>query len=99
MNKDCSEDTYTKGGKKPGDYRLGFSRGKGNGDATGMLGIISERTSDTGEELRAVFRYSQKASDRVKWIELTHILKIRGGDWSERRFISKFCIDQSVQYN
>lgn len=64
-----------------------------------VLRIISQRTVDTGEEVRASSIYWQKARDRVKWIDLMQILKNTDGDWSERRFIIKLCIEQSVQYN
>ena len=40
-------------------------RGRGTGDAIGMLRIISERSVDIDEELRACFIDRQKAFDRV----------------------------------
>jgi hypothetical protein len=59
-----------------------------------MLRIISERTSDIGEEICVCFIDWQKAFDRVRWTKLMEILKT---DWRERRLISKLYMDQSVK--
>jgi hypothetical protein len=80
-----------------GEDRFGFSRGKGTRDANGMLRIILERTLDIDEELCACFIHWQKASDRVNWTKLMHILKGIGTDWSERTVISKLYMEQSVK--
>jgi hypothetical protein len=38
-----------------GEYQFGFSRGKGTGEAIGMLRIIPERTLDIDGEVCACF--------------------------------------------
>jgi hypothetical protein len=62
-----------------------------------MLTIISERTSDTEEELCACFIDWQKVFDRVNWTKLMQILQGTGIDWRERRLISKLYMEQSVK--
>jgi hypothetical protein len=52
-----------------------FRRGKGTGDAIGMVGVISGRTLEIDEELCVCFIDWQKAFDRVNWIKLMQILK------------------------
>jgi hypothetical protein len=39
----------------------------------------------------------QKAFDRVKWTKLKQVLKENGSDCSQRRWISKLYMDQSVK--
>ena len=64
-----------------GEDQFGFRRGKGTGDAIGMLRIISERALDIDEELRACFIDRQKAFDRVNWTKFMQILNRNGIDW------------------
>jgi retron-type reverse transcriptase len=80
-----------------GEDQFGFRKGRGTRDAIGMPRIISERTSDIGEEICVCFIDWQKAFDRVKWTKLMEILKKTGIDWCERRLISKLYMDQSVK--
>jgi hypothetical protein len=68
-----TEDVY-------GEDQLGFRRGKGTRDATGMLRIILEQTSVIDEELCACFIDWRKAFDRVNWTKLMQILKGIGID-------------------
>jgi len=77
--------------------QFGFRRGKRTRDATGMLRIISERTSEIDEELSVCFIDWQKAFDRVNWTKLMQILKEIGIDWGERRLISNLYMAQSVK--
>ena len=58
-----------------GEDQLGFRRGKGTRDATGMLRIMSKRTLEIGEELRVCFIDWQKVFDRVNWTKLMQILR------------------------
>jgi hypothetical protein len=71
-------------------------RGKGTGDAIGML-RISEQTLDINDELCACFIDWQKAFDRVNWTRLMQILKGTGIDLRERRLISNLYMEQSVK--
>jgi hypothetical protein len=48
-----------------GEDQFGFIRGKGTGDAIGMLRITIERTFDTDAELCACFIDRQNAYDRI----------------------------------
>jgi hypothetical protein len=73
-----------------------FRKGNGTRDATGMLGIISERTLDISEEICICFIDRQKAFDRVKWTKLMKILKKTGIDWHERRPNIRLYMDQIV---
>lgn len=79
-----------------GEVQSRFRRGKETRDATGML-RISERTLDMDEKLCACFTERQKASDRVNWTKLTHILRETDIDWRQRRMINKLNINQSVK--
>jgi hypothetical protein len=80
-----------------GEDQFGFRRGKGTGDAVGMLRIISERTLEIDEEISACFIDWQKAFDQVNWTKLMQILKETGIDWRERRLISNLYMAQSVK--
>jgi len=62
-----------------------------------MLRIISKRTLDIDEELRAYFVDWQKAFDGVNYTKFMHILNGTGIDWGERRLISKLYMDQIVK--
>jgi len=79
-----------------GEDQFGFGKGKGTGDAIGMLRITSERTLEIDEEQCVCFIDWQKASDRVNWTKLMQILKGTGIDWRERRLIRNLYIAQSV---
>jgi hypothetical protein len=100
-SKDSGEDTGRRIERKTedalGEDQFGFRRGKGTTDAIGMLRIISERTLDIDEELRAFFIDWQKAFDHVNWTELMQIVKGTGTDWRERRLISELYMEQSVK--
>ena len=63
-----------------GEDQFGFRRGKGTGDAIGMMRIIAERTLEIDEELCICFIDWQKAFDHVNWTKLMQILKISGID-------------------
>jgi len=80
-----------------GEDQFGFRRGKGSGDANGMLRILSERTLEIDEELSVYFIDWQKAFDRVNWTKLMQILKETGINWRERRMISNLYMAQSVK--
>ena len=77
--------------------QFGFRRGKGAIEAIGVLRIIPERTLEIDEEWCVISIDWQNASDRVKWVALVQILRENGIDWCERRFISKFYMDQCVK--
>ena len=76
---------------------FGFRRGKGTGDAVGIMTIISERTLEIYEELSVCFKDSRKAFDRVNWTKLMQILKETGIDWRERRLINNLYMAPSVK--
>ena len=80
-----------------GEDQFGFRRGKGTGDAIGMMRIMAERTLEIDEELCVCFIDWQKAFDRVNWTKLMQILKRTGIDWRERRLISKLYMEQRVK--
>jgi hypothetical protein len=63
-----------------GKDQFGFRRGKGTGNAIGMLRIILEQTLDIDEELCSCFIEWQKAFDHVNWTKLMQILKETGID-------------------
>jgi hypothetical protein len=62
-----------------------------------ILRIISERTLHIDEELCACFTDWKSVFDRANWIKLMQLVKGTGIDWSERRLIRKFYMDQSVK--
>ena len=76
---------------------FGFRRGKGTGDAVGIMTIISERTLEIYEELSVCFKDSRKAFDRVNWTKLMQILKETGIDWRERRLINNLYMAQGFK--
>jgi len=80
-----------------GEDQLGFRRGKGTTDATGMVRIISERTLEIDEDLCVCFIDWKQAFDRVNWTKLMYILKGTGIDWRERRLISNLYMAQCVR--
>ena len=82
-----------------GEDHFGLRRGRGTGDAIGMLRIISEKALDIDEELRACLANWQKAFDRVNWTKFMQILKITGICWCGRRLIRKLYVDQSAELN
>jgi len=61
-----------------GEDQFGFRRGKGTGDAIGMLRIITEQTTEIDAELRVCFIDWQKKFDGVNWTKLMQILKVTG---------------------
>jgi len=63
-----------------GEDQFGFRRGKGTGNAIGMLRIISERNLEIDEELSVCFIDWQKAFDRVNWTKLMQIQDETGID-------------------
>jgi hypothetical protein len=88
-------------GKKMEDVlrkdQFGFRRGRGISDAVGMLGTLSEQTSDIDGELCACFIDWQKGYDRVNWTKLVLILKRNGIDLRERRYVKNLYMDQIVR--
>jgi hypothetical protein len=52
---------------------------------------------DTDEKLCCCFTDRQKASGRVNWTKLTHVLRRADIDWRQRRMINKLNRDQSVK--
>jgi retron-type reverse transcriptase len=80
-----------------GEDQFGFRRGKGTGDAIGLLRIIAERTLEIDAELCVCFIDWQKAFDRVNWTKLMQILKVTIIDWRKRRLISNVYVAQSVK--
>jgi hypothetical protein len=72
-----------------GEHSLGFRRGEETRDASGLLGIMSERSLDVDEELCMCFMDGQKAFDIVNWTKLMQILEETGIDWRERRLVSR----------
>jgi hypothetical protein len=61
----------------------------GTKDETGMLGIISERTSGKDEEMCACCIDWQKAHDHVNWTKLMWIPQETDVYQWKRKFISK----------
>jgi hypothetical protein len=82
-----------------GEDQLGFRRGKGTGDAMGMLRIISERALNIDEVLRTCFIDRQKAFNHVNWTKFMQIQMVTCFDWCERRLINKLYMDQIVELN
>jgi hypothetical protein len=58
-----------------GEDQFGFKRGKGTGNAIGMLRIISEATLDIDKDLYLDFMDWQKAFDLANCTKLMQILK------------------------
>jgi len=80
-----------------GEDQFGFGRGKGTGDAIGMLRITAERTLKRDAVLCVCFIDWQKAFDRVNRTKLMQILKVTGIDWRERRLIRSLYMPQNVK--
>jgi hypothetical protein len=80
-----------------GVNQFGLRRGRGIGDAVGLLRIIPERSLYIDEELCACFIDRQKAFDRVNWTKFMQILNGTGIEWGERKLISKLHMDQIVK--
>jgi hypothetical protein len=57
-----------------GEDQFRFRRGKGTRNASGMMGIIKERTLEIDEELCVCSVDWQKAFNRVNWAQLMQIL-------------------------
>ena len=72
-------------------------KGKGTGDAIGLIRTTGKRYIEKDKDVYAVFVDLEKAFDRVDWKKLMGILKKIRVDWKERRLVSNLYMKQRIK--